>query len=127
MQDRFKFRYVFTKDFGGKTGICYKMPIFNLDTITDENFNKTVKSYIDYDYKLISIEQSTGLKDKNGNLIYEGDRVYIDCEDVIATIRYSNDSAGFTIHFEDEKVVADFDNYYGKELEVIGNIYEDKQ
>lgn len=54
MQDRFKFRYVFTKDFGGKTGICYKMPIFNLDTITDENFNKIVKSYIDYDYLLIT-------------------------------------------------------------------------
>lgn len=72
MQDRFKFRYVFKKKFGGKTGICYKMPIFNLDTITDENFNKIVKSYIDYDYKLISIEQSTGLRDKSGKLIYEG-------------------------------------------------------
>lgn len=75
MLDRFKFRYVFTKDFGGKTGICYKMPIFNLDTITDENFNKIVKSYIDNAYKLISIEQSTGLRDKNGKLIYEGDIV----------------------------------------------------
>lgn len=75
MQDRFKFRYVLKKDFSGKTGICYKMPIFDLDTITDENFNKVIKEYTDYGYTLVSKCQCTGLKDKYDKLIYEGDIV----------------------------------------------------
>lgn len=125
MQDRFKFRYVFTKDFGGKTGICYKMPIFNLDTITDENFNKIVKSYIDYDYKLISIEQCAGLKDKNGKLIYEKD--IIKCsycsEAAIGVVEWDSESMQFVL-----KIKEDFYSFNPKtildKIEILGNIYE---
>lgn len=146
MQDRFKFRYVFTKDFGGKTGICYKMPIFNLDTITDENFNKIVKSYIDYDYKLISIEQCTGLKDKNGKLIYEGDilDLYVSSKKLYRyQVKYEIGS--FMLVSQDE--IFDFKNVWNDNVyplsqlyfeyqneencidqcEVVGNIYENPE
>lgn len=71
--------------------------------------------------------QCTGKKDKHDTLMYEGDRVYIASEEEYTTIEWSDDLARFVIDFEDENVVADFDNYYDKELEVVGNIYEDKQ
>jgi uncharacterized phage protein (TIGR01671 family) len=128
MKDRFKFRYVFAKDFGGKTGICYKMPIFNLDTITDENFNKIVKSYIDYGYKLISIEQSTGLKDKNGKLIYEGDVIKVVTQpniiENIGIVKWDNKSAQFlrTASITDENSLVSF--WWNDTTEVIGNVYE---
>lgn len=129
MQDRFKFRYVFKKDFGGKTGICYKMPIFNLDTITDENFNKIVKSYIDYGYKLISIEQSTGLKDKNGNLIYEGDIVKGTCGVYwgLMVVEYLENRASFIYRRLNGKYhpLPILGEYNFKEL--IGNIYENPE
>lgn len=122
MQDRFKFRYVFKKDFGGKTGVCYKMPIFDLDDVTDENFNKVIKGYIDFDYKLVSIEQSTGLKDKNGKLIFEGDIL----QDKYACLHpISWNKKGF--YEADTFALAGFYKAIQEDMEVIGNIYENSE
>ena len=122
MQDRFKFRYVFKKDFGGKTGICYKMPIFDLNDVTDENFNKVIKGYTDYDYKLVSIEQSTGLKDKNGKLIFEGDILQ---DKYVCLHPISWNKKGF--YEADTFALAGFYKAIQEDMEIIGNIYENPE
>lgn len=136
MNDRLKFRMYDTNvnkmympnDFSGVESIyeCLKQQInWDLD--------------VDYDIKFNHLEdgrffmQSTGLKDKNGKLIYEGDilgGIYH------GYIEYCNECKCFQLKVKDygclacegdlhwyELVEAEEQN----ELEVIGNIYENKE
>ena len=69
------------------------------------------------------VMQCTGLKDKSGNLIYEGDIVSIEGE--TCTIEWSEDNAGFVARCRTPNHL-DYDIYgfCDVEMEILGNIYE---
>ena len=110
MNDRFKFR--FFNEYSNKLEFCD-----------------------DYDLKDIfesgnPVMQCTGLKDKNGKLIYENDivRFYFDKDEIIAVIEWDNNESRFYLNTTDyfkDKYVTDYEIVKQEEYEIIGNIYQD--
>ncbi len=68
-----------------------------------------------------TICQYIGVKDKNKKEIYEKDIVLIDGEDEYFTVEWNDDTARFVM--TSETLTVDFDNYWGYQVEIISNIF----
>lgn len=105
-----------------------------LDNYDRDESYFSMESYIFYiinhfatseDYVLM---QCTGQKDVNDTDIFEGDIVKfgIDVDD-IGVIKWDADNSRFIIDEIFNNNISDFTNWYGKDLEIDGNIYEDER
>lgn len=83
-------------------------------------------------------QQCTGLKDKNGKLIYEGDivSVKVEIQDFFGEDEYYSNNYKGEIIFEKGEIAIDVIDttkhpillyYHAKDCEVIGNIYENPE
>ncbi|CEY58973.1 phage protein [Streptococcus pseudopneumoniae] len=115
----------------------YKVMVGNCDT-DDENWTCPIiwieekKDWLHFDdYECIM--QSTGLKDKNGKEIFEGDILEIQDEGEVlgnAKLTWDNEQAVFMIEAISVDDIAPFHEILSDEsysYRVVGNVYENKE
>lgn len=137
MNDRFRFRVwnIKNKEMIYNAEIAYDGTTYRTSWQIGDNQNDgwidCFGYYLDYDNEY-AVMQCTGLKDKNGKLIYEGDIIAdVNCG-CVATIEYLPSAYSLMAHIRRMDYFIPLEDicYTDKEgtpFEVIGNIYENKE
>ena len=74
-----------------------------------------------------TIGQYTGLTDKNGKKIFEGDIVSTSKEDERGVVRWEDSDAAYVIGCDDNIDLSFLENLWGRDVEVIGNIHDNPE
>ena len=128
MNDRFKFR-VWNKE-QNRFHHSFCCDITASGTLVISQGIEGKKYIVDDDNYVV--QQCTGLKDKNGKLIFEGDviKYYFDDDNEDFIVKYSEKDLAFITETLDGKYqnnFIDYDIIPTKEYEIIGNTFENKE
>ncbi len=93
--------------------------------LADENYINSPELEGEFLVDKDTVGQYIGVDDKNGKEIYEKDIVLIDGEDEYFVVEWDSDTARFVMN--SETLTVDFDNYWGYQVEVIGNIFDNPE
>lgn len=115
---------------------CFIVPVVSIDfnnefiTWDDNQYDRCIppnKCYEIETFNDIVLIQFTGLKDKNGKAIYEGDIIKgktFSGKENISYVIYDNNYGCWQLQTVDNKPLSFPIKSFNKELEIIGNIFE---